>query len=387
MSKKMVLTCICGFYLLHYMSMGVYSPYVNVYYERLGFTGSQIGLISLVGLLFAMLAAPLFGILCDKTKSDKGVIVFLMLASATSMFVWSKQVAFVPVLFASTFLLIFRSDIGSISDSMAVKFCNQEEFDFGFVRSIGSLGYLMGAFVVANTLSAFGFQGPYVMCFIVFMILGAILICFFPSTKEEEASLNKKEDFSLLKDGKELLFNKDFIFIIIVMVFSTMALDCSVSYAGNHLVSTMNQPDSLIGIFSCAMVLPEVFMVMRIGKVIKKIGLKKLYIFACITQIVRMLVYAFSGNIYLFLIASALHGIMIGAGCVGNVEFMHQHIPSKMLSTAMSIYGAIYTIGTALFSQLFGIIYQYGSSNMIFLVTALFTLIPLVMVSFSKRLS
>lgn len=386
MNKKMVLTCICGFYLLHYMTMGVYTPYVNVYYERLGFTGSQIGLISLIGLLFAMLAAPLFGVLCDKTKSDKGVIVFLMLASAVSMFIWSKQSTFIPVLLASTFLLIFRSDIGSISDSMAVKFCNQEEFDFGFVRSIGSLGYLLGAFVVANTLAAFGFQGPYVMCFIVFMILGAILICFFPN-KQEENSVEQKEEFSLLKDGKELLLNKDFLFIIIVMVFSTMALDCAVSYAGNHLVTTMNQPDSLIGIFSCAMVLPEVFMVMRIGKVIKKIGLKKLYIFACITQIIRMLVYAFSGNIYLFLLVSALHGIMIGAGGVGNVEFMHQRIPSKMLSTAMSIYGATYTIGTALFSQLFGIIYQYGSSNMIFLVCAMFTLIPLVMVCFSKRLS
>ena len=225
MSKKMVLTCICGFFLLHYMTMGVYTPYVNVYYERLGFTGSQIGLISLIGLLFAMLAAPLFGILCDKTKSDKGVIVFLMLASAASMFLWSKQTTFIPVLFTSTLLLIFRSDIGSISDSLAVKFCNQEEYDFGFVRSIGSLGYLLGAFVVANTLAAFGFQGPYVMCFIVFMILGAILICFFPNSKEEEEN-SKKEDFSLLKDGKELLLNKDFIFIIIVMIFSTMALDC-----------------------------------------------------------------------------------------------------------------------------------------------------------------
>lgn len=385
MNKKWVLVNICGFYLLHYMTMGVFTPYVNVYYERIGFSGSQIGMISLIGLLCAMLCAPLFGILCDKTKSDKGVIIFLMIASATSMFFWSTQSTFIGVLFASTLLLIFRSDIGSLSDSMAVKFCNKDGYDFGFVRSIGSLGYLVGSFVVANFLVSKGYQGPFVYCYILFMILGAILISFVPKQNSEEKV--EKNEFSLLKDGKELLKNKDFQFIIVIMIFSIMTIDCAVAYAGNHLVSTLGQADSLIGIFSCAMVLPEVFMVMYIGRFIKRFGLKKLYIVACLSQIIRLLVYAMSGNIFLFLFASTLHGIMIGAGGVGNVEFMHQRIPSKMLSTAMSIYGAIYTIGTALFSQVFGIIYQYGSSNMIFLVAALLSVIPLLMVCFSKRIS
>lgn len=382
MNKKMVLASICGFYLLHYMTMGVYSPYVNVYYERLGFSGSQMGMISLVGLLLAMLCAPLFGVLCDKTKSDKGVIIFLMLSSALSIYLWSTQAYFAGVLVTSTLFLIFRSDIGSLSDSLAVKFCNQEGFDFGFVRSLGSLGYLLGSFVVANFLISKGFQGPFVYSYMLFMVLGAFLIFFFPKNSEHTKS---KGEFSLLKDGKELLKNKDFLFIIIVMLFSSMIIDCIGSYAGNHLISTLKQQDSVIGIFSCAMVLPEVFLVMGIGKVIKKFGLKKLYILACASQVLRLLVYAFTNNIVLFLLASTLHGIMIGAGGVGNVEFMHQRIPSRMLSTAMSIYGATYTIGTAICSQVFGIIYQYGSSNLIFLVGAILTIIPLLMVTFSKR--
>lgn len=381
--KNKLTWIIAGYYLLHYITMGVYSPYVNVYYERIGFNGSQIGMISLVGLICAMICAPIFGMLCDKTKNEKAVISGLMLLAGASMLVWRAQTEFVYVLITATLLLIFRSDIGSLADSLSVKICNRFDMKFSFIRAIGSLGYLVGAFVIANILNMFGEQGPYVGCYVLCMVLGAILVWFFPKAESETS----KEKVSITKDGLALLKNKDFIFITIVMIFTTMILDCAVAYAGNHLVATLEQPDSIIGIFSCAMVLPEVFLVMYINTFVKKLGLKKVYILACISQIIRLLVYAFSNNIILFLVASTLHGIMIGVGTVGNVEFMYKRIDRKMLSTAMSLYNATYTITTALSSQVFGWIYQYGSSNMIFLISAVLTCIPLVMITTSKRFS
>ena len=60
----------CIFYFFYYITLGVYSPYLNVYYERLGFSGSQIGNINSLGLLFAMFITPLWGVVSDKTYSD-----------------------------------------------------------------------------------------------------------------------------------------------------------------------------------------------------------------------------------------------------------------------------------------------------------------------------
>lgn len=383
MTKKQSYIYLCLFYLLHYMTMGVYSPYVNVYYERLGFNGSQIGTITSIGLMFGMLFAPLWGILSDKTKKYRLIIGALMILSAISIFIWSMQTSYWSIIITSIFLLIFRSDISSLADTLSVKYCNENDLDFSIVRSLGSLGYLLGAFVVANILNALGFAGPYVYVYMLLMILGALILFKFPQVRVD----TNTEKFNLGVDLKALVKNVDFIYITIIMVFTSMIIDCAVNYGGNHLVMTLKQDDTMIGFFSCAMVLPEVFIVMKGSAFFKRFGFRKFYIFATITQVIRCIGYAISGNAYIFLLLSTFHGIMIVASCVGNINFMHKAIPSKILATAMSVYSAIYTVGSAFFAQVFGIIYEYMGSNMIFILTGILSMIPLIMIIFSKRLS
>ena len=52
---------LCISYLLFYITMGVYSPYLNLYFERVGLNGSQIGLINSCGYIAAMIFSPIWG--------------------------------------------------------------------------------------------------------------------------------------------------------------------------------------------------------------------------------------------------------------------------------------------------------------------------------------
>lgn len=382
MKNKRNFIYLCIFYLLYYVTIGVFSPYINVYYERLGFSGSQIGTINALGYILAMCCTPLWGIITDKTHKYKGMIAFLLIATAASMVLWTTQKIYIYVLITSIFVYIFKSPIGSIADGFSVQLCKEDNSDYSIIRSMGSLGYLLGAFVIANIMLQFNIQGPYVQVVVVCAILGSIVLCFLPSPKEFE----NKDKLNLKEGFKHLLQNKAYLWILLFMSCTTMVMDNAVNYAGNHLVSTLNQSDAMIGIFSCAMVLPEVFIVMKANALFRRVGLKKMYIIACVCQIVRCVVYAFTNNIFLFMLVSTMHGIMIAVGCVGNVRYIHRNVELRVLATAMAIYSAITTIGSAIVSQIMGMIYQQFGSYSMFLFVGVVTCIALIMAIQTKHL-
>ena len=99
---------ICLFYIVYYITLGVVGPYMNVYYERLGFGGSQIGLITSLGMIASMMITPIWGILSDKTKNPRAVIAFILVMAGLTSIVWSTQTAFLPVLILSVVLSVFR---------------------------------------------------------------------------------------------------------------------------------------------------------------------------------------------------------------------------------------------------------------------------------------
>ncbi len=379
-NRGFIILCIC--YLLYYITLGVYSPYLNVYYERVGLNGSQIGLINSCGYIAAMVFSPLWGNITDKTHRYKTMISVLMMATALTGIIWQKQTLFIWIFILSLFMNIFRSNIGNLFDGFSMQFCKEYRKEYSMVRSMGSLGYLIGSFVIANLLFQFlHLQGPYMQVLLIISVLTVALLTTVPNPHFEAEK--KKHDF--ISNMKELIRNHDYLFVLAISFFTVMVMDTTVSYLGNHLIMTLHLDDSSIGLSTFAMVLPEVFIVMQIHRFIHKYGIRKVYLLACFTQMLRCGVYALSTNLAVILLVSCVHGIMIGVGSVGVFSFIHKKVPEYMLATAMTLYGGFTVIGYAVLSQLYGWIYQLAGSNMIFVVTLIFAAIAGLMIFKSKR--
>lgn len=382
--EKKGLVLLCLSYALYYVTLGVYSPFLNIYYERIGLNGFQIGLISSCGLLMAMLISPLWGALTDRKNQYKRMIAFLMLSTALIGLIWKQQQVFLWVFVLSLLLNIFRSNIGNLYDGFSIQFCKENQFEYSLIRSMGSLGYLVGAFLIGNLMfEVFKIQGPYMIVLSAVSVFAIVLLYFvkdpiFPQVSQETNNLKN--------NLKELLKNKDYLLILILCFFSIHAFDSANGYMGNHLVATLHFPDSSIGLVTCAMVLPEILIVMKIHVLLKKLGLKKAFLIATVAQVIRCIIYATSSTLPMIILASVVHGIMIGVGTVGVVSYIHEKVPSYMLATAMSVYGAFTVISYAIQAQLFGIIYQQFGSHMIFILTALFSCVAFLIAAKTKRL-
>ena len=374
---------ICLFYIVYYITLGVVGPYMNVYYERLGFGGSQIGLITSLGMIASMLITPVWGILSDKTKNPRAVIAFILVMAGLTSIVWVTQTAFMPVLILSVVLSVFRQNVWSLVDGVGIQFCSDYGKDFGFARSMGSLGYLLGSFAIANLMFALGFSGPYMQVFVVCSFLGAVMILCVPASKHVEKTKTK---VNFKESLKELLTNRNYLFIVLMMLLTSMVVDTILNYSGNHLINTLGQSDSMIGIFSFAQVFPEIIIVMFANRIFRRMKTSQIFMMGAIAQLVRFVLCAVSSNIVVFLLATTLHGVTIAVSSVGYVSFIHKHVKREILATAMAFYGTACTIGTALLTQVFGFVYEYASSYQLFTIGAITAGVAIVIVLFNKKI-
>ena len=373
---------LCASYLLYYIALGAFSPFLNIYYERIGLNGSQIGFITSAGYIVAMLFSPIWGAITDKNHKYKSMIACLTLATTLVTILWKQQTFFLFIFIFSLLLNIFRSNIGNLLDALAIQSCKENNKEFSFVRAMGSLGYLIASFGIGNFLfEKFQLQGPYIQVLAIGNVLLVLCLLFVKPVTVVQTE-TKKEDGNFL----ELFKNKDYVFILFLCFFTIIVNDSTINYLGNHLVSTLKLPDSAIGLNTCAMVLPEVFIIMNIHKLIRKIGLKKSFVLAIITQIIRCILYATSSSLPIFMIGSLVHGLMIGVGTVGVVDYIHRKIPSHMMARAMTVYGGFTVISYAIQAQAYGFVYQMFGSHMIFVITLVCTTIALLMTLKTKKL-
>ncbi|MBR5289909.1 MAG: MFS transporter [Erysipelotrichaceae bacterium] len=374
---------ICSFYIVYYITLGVVGPYMNVYYERLGFGGSQIGLITSLGMIASMMFTPIWGVLSDKTKNPRAVIAFILVMAGITSIIWSTQTAFMPVMILSIILSVFRQNVWSLVDGVGIQFCSDYGKDFGFARSMGSLGYLLGSFAIANLMFALGFSGPYMQVFVVCSFAGAIMIMCVPASTHVEKA---KEKVNFIDSLKELLTNRSYLFVVLMMLLTSLVVDTILNYSGNHLINALGQSDSMIGIFSLVQVFPEIIIVMFANRIFRRMKTSQVFMMAAVAQLIRFVLCAVSSNIVVFLLATSLHGVTIAVSSVGYVSYIQKHVKREILATAMALYGTAGTIGVALLNQLFGFVYEYASSYQLFTIGAIAAAIAMVILIFNKKL-
>lgn len=375
------------FYFIYFISSGVFYPFVNVHYESLGFSGSEIGFINSISLIFAMIITPLWGIWADKSQKYKTILALVMILASFSGFIWSFQTTLIGVTILATCITVFRSAINPLADSLSVSYCASQSYDFGKIRGIGSLGYVMGSFVLANIANHFGIQGPYMLIMCATLLIAAGISHFFPNMQTSNSPKIDTKKLSMWESAKILVKNKRYVFIVTLMLFTNLTMDSAGGYIGNHLVNALEAEQSAIALYTLIAALPEVFFIMIVGNIVSRYGFKSMYLLAIISQIIRLIGYSLVGSVPLFMFFTLPHMIMTGAGAVVNMNYIQKSVDPKILTTAVSLYTGIYLVGQALYTQIFGFIYQLWGSHTIFIVSAILTSIGLIMVLITKQLN
>ncbi|MFV0394415.1 MAG: MFS transporter [Coprobacillaceae bacterium] len=372
------------FYFIFIGAVGAFTPYINVYLENsMGLTGTQIGLISSLSLIIGVCVIPIWGIAGDKTKKYNALLKFSLAGTLVMVALYYQAATYPMIIVCAIGLELIRLGTTPMADTLATDYCHRTGGNYGSIRGMGSLGYMLAGMFVGFMADHFGLDGPMFATYAALLIIAISISFTFPKDSKKE---DIAEDEQLKKGSfKDLLTNKNFLFILFFAMFSVIIVDSAMFYGGNHLINTLGGPESSVSWMTFMTVLPEVAFLMVASNIIKKLGFKKFYIIAMLTIIFRFGVYSITDNLYIFLAASVVHCFGVAVTTVGNLMYIRNSVSPAVLGTAITLLNAALTLGRAIFSYIFGFIYEHGDSYMIFMVSTVAFVLMLLVLLKTKR--
>ena len=361
--------------------MGTFMNYINLYLEQVvGFTGSQIGLVTMISMGLVIVFNPILGYVGDQTGKHVLMLKVAFFLSAVIAFIYAHSHLFWVILCVAILFEISRACIGPFLDLFMSDYCVKVGFDFGRVRVFSSVGFMitvMGVgFVIAGiqlpwlngqTIGFDGFLDIRTAVFgavIVLFMCSFVLMFFVPKPKTIKGQ-GSKEKFNR-EDIKALLKNKRFGFILVFIILSLVALETAKTFIGNHLVVGLGSAENIVSVMTFVMVLPE-FILLPFGtNIIKKVGFKKWYLITMLTMMGRMAVYSFTDNVIIFALVSSVHGFGVMTHIAGNIAFIRKVVAPKVLGLAFTIMMSVLAFSRAILSFIYGLLYEHFDGFAVF---------------------
>lgn len=279
--------------------LGAYMPFIHSFYSVRGLSTLEIGSLTAITPLLAILVQPFWAYLSDLTGKRKAVLVSIVLASGIA--VQGYRFCHVFGVFVAETLIYgtFSTSLLPLSDALVSNHAKKSKLGFAKIRMGGTIGFAIMALVLGNVVKS--------DVSLIFPIAGAgyglLALCYSGLPKDvPQKSVSKRSKGRVFKDNKVL-----FVFFLAFLVqFGT-----SVSGFYGVYVLELGHDQAVMGLSSCISALSELPILFLADKILKRFRINRLMIFAVFMNALRML-----------LVASGMLPLMIGAQVLQSASYM-----------------------------------------------------------------
>jgi PPP family 3-phenylpropionic acid transporter len=197
-------------YLTYFAASNGLITFRNAFFEDVGLSGSQMGLLGALLVAGGLLAQPVWGVLADRFSATRAVLLVGIVVSGLGVFLFPVA-TLVPwqfgLLIVATLLVsVFRAPIVPIANSMVLS----EGIAYGHVRAVGSLAFGVGSLLLGWLVAVAGLA----WIFYVYAIGMAFVAVAVWGLSNPRADISP--DFR--RDAIELLTNAKFLLLLFVAV-------------------------------------------------------------------------------------------------------------------------------------------------------------------------
>ncbi len=144
------------FYFIFYAAMAALSPFLTLYYQSLGLSGTQIGLLAGLVPLTGMLSGTLWSATADATRRYRAILLTGIAGSWVATFFVSRATGLAGLLPLVLINAFFAAPIGALIDSSVVAQLGDNRADYGRIRLWGSVGWGVSALLAGPVLERAG---------------------------------------------------------------------------------------------------------------------------------------------------------------------------------------------------------------------------------------
>lgn len=353
------------------------SPFLVLYYQGLGFTGTQIGLLTGITPLITFFSAPLWTGLADATRRHRFIMSLAILVGVITLSVFPLLHEFVPVLLISILLNIFLAPVTSFADAATMFMLADKREMYGRIRLGGTIGYGLSAALAGALVQNHGLKFAFWGCAALFF-LGLIV--------------SQQLVYGQLKGGdpaegrvRVLLTNPHWILFLVIAFAGGSALAAINNYFFPYM-KELGAKESMMGLaltIGTATEIPVLFFGDRLIKRFKSYGLLML---AMVITGIRLLLLAAAGTPDLALVIQLLNGLTFPAMWMAGVSYADESAPEGMKTTAQGLFGAmVFGFGMAVGGFIGGLLLESLSGRGLYLVFGVAVLAIVVIVALIQR--
>lgn len=344
-------------YFFVFLSFGSLSPLLNLYFSRIGFSGTQIGIIASGELLLSVFMQPVWGMISDRYKKRKRVFMFSSFACSFIILGNLFFKDFYAVFFIMIILSLFQCSLVPILDSSVMLELRGRGEQYGTFRLFGSLGYAVAA-------AAIGFLADRTMIDIIFISYAfCILLTGFISFKMPE----RYGDGGVVEFSHPtvLLKNKTFLIFLLVAFMSQASMVVSENFLGVY-IDYLHGSGGIIGLAWMLAALSEIPVFYFTSNLIRRLGLRTVLIISLILVFFRVLLYGLSTTPLMVLVVHGISGLDYATFSAAAINFVSRHTPDSMKTTGQTIYTMVSSgIGGMVGNLIGGVIIDiYGLRSM-----------------------
>jgi PPP family 3-phenylpropionic acid transporter len=282
----------------------------------------------------------------DKAQDKNRVVFWLLLCSSVSILFFYFGY-FLPERSAPLFLLvsccmllhnIFFGTSATLIEANGVEMLNERKgrWNSGHIRMGGTIGFMISALVSSRVIAGNHYERMFVLMS-AFCIVNAIMVYRLPKVP---GKARKKERVPYV----EILKNRPFLVILFLQFTNSMGFVFS-RYYGIYLVeaqpSGLGLDGSIIGLLAFFNAVLEIPFFWYAGKIRNKIGMKWFMFIAVMISATKNLLFSFVADPTLILLITMITGFSFVGIHFCTVNFLNDHMPQKMRSTAQACNGLV----------------------------------------------
>lgn len=367
-----------SFYFLYFAAFASLLPFFVLFYQRLGFNGAQIGLLTGLPPLITLAGAPFLTGVADSTQRHRFIMGMGIAVAIIVMLIMPSLKSFAIVFFLIIIFNIFMSPVSPLADSATLSMLGDERAMYGRIRLGGTIGWglfapIAGRLVENNSLR------------IAFWIFCAIMLLnFFVSQK---FAFSKPEEQAGNTGGiRTLLTNRRWIFFLLTAFLGGVGAMSAASYLYPYMAE-IGASETTMGIALTIATLTEIPIFFFGHRLINRFKSHGLFMVALLLIGIRSLFYAAVDTPFLVFIVQAFGGTIFPAMWLAAVSYADENAPAGLKSTAQGLLGAVtFGFGSAVGGFLGGLMLQNLGGRGMFLVFGIIILVGLALVEGIKRL-
>ena len=353
-------------YFFYFGAGAALMPVLTLYYEHVGLTGSQVGMLAALWPAGSVIGAATWGAIADATGRHKQIMIATIAGSVVAAQFFRLGTGFWALMPTALIFALIASPIMPLVDNAVMESLDSKRHRYGRIRLWGAIGWGISAPLVGLLIDRSTLQ-------IVFPIYGGMMIvtllaALLLPVRGIRGGVNVRTGFRAMAGDSRWI-----VFLVIVLVRGTGG-----AFTHHYLFIYMNAIGGgglLRGLALATATVSELVAFALADRIVRRLGSRRLLLVSLVVTSVRLFLYSIIGIPELVLLPQLLHGVTFSLFLVAGVTYAQEIAAPGMGATAQSVFTSTNMgLGGIVGALLGGLLYQALGIRPMFLVASFITL-------------